>query len=46
MKGEVDFLPADKPQKFFQIDTIILGVCSQASSCFPKKQVCYFFAIP
>ena len=37
MKGEVDFLPAGKPQKFLQIDTIILGVCSQACSNFPKK---------
>ena len=26
VKGEVDFLPADKCQMFPQIDTIILGV--------------------
>ena len=26
MKDEVDFLPADKCWRFFQIDTIILGV--------------------
>ena len=30
VKNEVDFLPADKPQRFLQIDTVILGVCSQA----------------
>ena len=29
MKDEVDFLPADKHQRFLQIDTIILGVCGQ-----------------
>ena len=28
LKDEDDFLPADKRQKFFQIDTIILGLCS------------------
>ena len=27
VKDEVDFLPADKRQRFLQIDTIILGVC-------------------
>ena len=26
---EVDFLHADKHERFLQIDTIILGVCSQ-----------------
>ena len=31
MKDEVDFLPADKRQRFLQVDTIILGVCGQAS---------------
>ena len=30
MKGEVDFLHADKHQRFLQIDSIILGVCNQA----------------
>ena len=30
MKDEVDFLPTDKCWSFFQIDTIILGVCGQA----------------
>ena len=27
----IHFLPADKPQRFLQSDTIILGVCGQAS---------------
>ena len=31
MKDEVGFLPADKRQRFLQVDTIILGVCGQAS---------------
>ena len=30
LKDEVDFLPADKPQRFLQSDTVILGVCGQA----------------
>ena len=30
MKDKVDFLPTDKCWSFFQIDTIILGVCGQA----------------
>ena len=30
VKDEVDFLPSDKPQKFFQSGTVILGVCGQA----------------
>ena len=30
MKDDVDFLPADKYQRFLQIDTIILSVCGQA----------------
>ena len=33
---EVDFLPAYKPQRFFQIDSIILGVCGQACPNYPK----------
>ena len=36
VKGEVDFLLADKPQRFLQIDTIALGVCSQACPDYPK----------
>ena len=30
VKDEVDFLPADKHQRFLQIDTIILGVARHA----------------
>ena len=30
MKDEVDFLPDDEWWMFFEIDTIILGVCNQA----------------
>ena len=36
VKGEVDFLHVDKPQRFFQIDAIILGVCGQAFPNYPK----------
>ena len=28
VKDEVDFLPADKHQRFLQVNTIISGVCS------------------
>ena len=30
VKEEVDFLPADKHQRFLLSDTLILGVCGQA----------------
>ena len=30
MKDQVDFLSADKRQRFLQSDTFILGVCGQA----------------
>ena len=36
MKDEVDFLPADKHQRFLQIDAIILGVCGQPSPNYSK----------
>ena len=36
VKDEVDFLSADKPQRFLQSDVIILGVCSQACPNYPK----------
>ena len=39
MKDEVDFLPADKRQRFLQIDNIILGVCGQGCPNYPKQQV-------
>ena len=35
-KEEVDFLPADKLQKFLQSDIIILDVCGQACPNYPK----------
>ena len=41
LKGEVDFLPAGKHQRFLQTDTIILCVYGQVSSNCPKQQVCY-----
>ena len=31
MKDEIDFVPADKHQRFLQIDTIILGLCVAAN---------------
>ena len=39
MKGEVDFLPADRPQFFLLIDIIILGVCDQACVNYPPKSL-------
>ena len=36
VKNEVDFLPADKYQRFLQIDTIILGAGDQACPNYPK----------
>ena len=39
------FCPADKRQRFLQIDTITLGVLGQACPNSKKQQVCYFFAI-
>ena len=35
-KNEVNFLLADKHQKFLKNDTIILGVCGQACPNYPK----------
>ena len=32
---DVDFLLADKHQRFLQIDTIILGMCGQACPNYP-----------
>ena len=45
VKNEVDVLPADKHQRFLQIDTIISGACGQAYPNNPRYQVWYFFAI-
>ena len=36
LNDEVDFLPADKCQRFLQSGFIILGVCGQACSNYPK----------
>ena len=36
VKDEVDFLPADKGQRFFQLNAIILGMCDQACPEYPK----------
>ena len=42
---KVDFLPADKHQRFLQNASIILGVCPPACLNYPKKQVFNIFAI-
>ena len=36
VKDEVDFLPADKHQIIFQIDSIVLGVCVKTCPNYPK----------
>ena len=36
MGDEVDFLHVDKHESFLQVNTITLGVCSQACSKYPK----------
>ena len=36
VKDEVNFLSADKHQRFLQIDTIILGVCGQECRNYSK----------
>ena len=36
VKDELDLLPTDKNQRFFQIAIIILGVCGQACLNYPK----------
>ena len=38
MGDEVDFLPADKLESFLLIDSIILGVSSQACPKYPKNK--------
>ena len=40
VKDEVNFLPADKRQRFLPSGTIILGVCGQECPNYPKQQVC------
>ena len=38
VKDEVDFLPADKHERFLQVLTIILGVCGQTCPNYPKNK--------
>ena len=48
MEDEVDFLPADpadKHKSFLQVDSITLGVLSQACPKYPKQQVYNIFVI-
>ena len=42
MKDKSDFMPADKPQRFLQIDTIILDACGQATQITQNNK----FAMP
>ena len=42
MKAEVDFLPADKRQRFLQVDTTIFGLCGQVCPNYPKRGVSLF----
>ena len=45
VRDEFDFLPAVNCQSFLQIDLFILGLCDQVCPNYPKRQVCYFFAM-
>ena len=45
MGYEIDFLPADKHKNFLQVDSITLGVHSQACPKDPKQQLYNIFAI-
>ena len=42
MKNEVDFLPADKRQRFLQSDSIVLDMCGQACPSVPQKKFAIF----
>ena len=42
MKNEVDFLPADKRQRFLQSDTIVLDMCGQACPSVPPIKFAIF----
>ena len=44
MGDEVD-LPADKHENFLQVDSITLGVRSQACPNYPKQQIYNIFLI-
>ena len=43
--GEVDFLPANKHESFQQVDSITLGLDSQACPKYPKQKVYNIFVI-
>ena len=45
MRYEVEVLPAGKHKSFLQVDSIILGVGTQACPKYPKQQVYNIFAI-
>ena len=45
MEDEVDFMLPDKHESFLQDDSIILDVCCQSCSKYPKQQVRNIFAI-
>ena len=38
MKDEIDFLPADKRQRFFQSDTIIFDACARHTQITQNKK--------
>ena len=42
MKAEVDFLPADKHQRFLQVDTTIFGLRGQVCPNYLKQEVLLF----
>ena len=39
MKDELDLLPTDKRQRFFQIAVISLGLCGQSYPDYPKNKL-------
>ena len=45
MTDEVDFLPADKHQRFLQIGAIVLSIYGQTCPNYQNYQVWHFFAI-
>ena len=45
MGDEVPFLPTDKYKSFLQVDSIPLGVQSQACPKYPKYQFCNIFPV-
>ena len=44
VKGEINYFPVDKQQRFFKL-ILSFYVCGQACPNYPKWQVCYFFEI-